>query len=439
MPRRAGTRARFAPCCPRVPELQRGAGQLARRVAGADRVCCATPVVLPLATVDAPPWTSTSTPPRWRATSTDSRTRSTSPTSVTPAISSTVTSTGDQRAHVSCTAHVDGPADAPPLVLLGSVGGTAAMWTPVLGPLVEQFRVVRIDHRGHGDSARRRGRSGRARLDDLGDDVLATLDDLGLERVELAGLSLGGMLGMWLAIHRPERIGRLALLCTSAYLPPAQACTTAPPPCVPTGWPRSPTGSSPGGSPPRSPHATATAAAAARHDDRHRRGELRTVLRSDRRDGPARRPGAHRRADARHRRCRRPGDTTRPCAGDRSRNTRRTPGDRRSRSARATYEQPGTHRRVAARALSRWRDPRARSTPPAARSSGASTSTVHCPATTSLTAPFQEFLTRYAWGDVWSRPELAGVSDRSHPRRTRDTGCRERTRDARPGCTSQRT
>ena len=113
----------------------------------------------------------------------------------------------------------DGPHGAPTLVLLHSIGTTNDVWTPCLGTLAEHFRVVRIEARGHGDSpASPRG----AQLADLGADVLAVLDELGLGRVHFAGLSLGGMTAMWLAIHHPERVGRLALLCTSAYLPPAQ-------------------------------------------------------------------------------------------------------------------------------------------------------------------------------------------------------------------------
>jgi 3-oxoadipate enol-lactonase/4-carboxymuconolactone decarboxylase len=114
-------------------------------------------------------------------------------------------------------ARTDGPADAPPLVLLGPVGSTTDMWTPVLRPLTEQYRVVRIDHRGHGGSSPSPTGS-PSMLADLADDVLATLDDLGITLANYVGLSLGGMVGMWLAIHRPERIGRLALLCTSAFL-----------------------------------------------------------------------------------------------------------------------------------------------------------------------------------------------------------------------------
>jgi pimeloyl-ACP methyl ester carboxylesterase len=115
---------------------------------------------------------------------------------------------------------VDGPADAPPLVLLNSIGSTTEMWTPCLAPLVEQFRVIRIDTRGHGDSPPSPAGSSVA-IDDLADDVLATLDSLGLERVALAGLSLGGMVAMSIAIHHPARVSRVALLCTAATLEPA--------------------------------------------------------------------------------------------------------------------------------------------------------------------------------------------------------------------------
>lgn len=118
-------------------------------------------------------------------------------------------------------ARVEGPPEAPPLVLLGSIGTTGDMWAPVLGPLTEQFRVVVLDHRGHGGSPASPA-GDPATLADLADDVVTTLDGLGIARADWAGLSLGGMCGMWLAIHRPYRIGRLALLCTSAHLPPAQ-------------------------------------------------------------------------------------------------------------------------------------------------------------------------------------------------------------------------
>jgi 3-oxoadipate enol-lactonase/4-carboxymuconolactone decarboxylase len=115
----------------------------------------------------------------------------------------------------------DGPEDAAPLVLLNSIGTTTEMWEPCLAPLVERFRVVRIDARGHGRSAPA-APGARCTLAELGADVLAVLDELGLDRVHVAGVSIGGMTAMWLAIHHPSRVARLAAVCTAAHLPPAQ-------------------------------------------------------------------------------------------------------------------------------------------------------------------------------------------------------------------------
>lgn len=106
-------------------------------------------------------------------------------------------------------------------MLLSALGSSAAIWDPQVGALAEQFRVVRIDARGHGRSPAVAGQP--CAVADLGGDVLAVLDRLDADRVHLAGLSLGAMTGMWLAAHHPHRIARLALLCTSAHLPPASA------------------------------------------------------------------------------------------------------------------------------------------------------------------------------------------------------------------------
>ncbi|WP_244253537.1 3-oxoadipate enol-lactonase [Micromonospora antibiotica] len=113
---------------------------------------------------------------------------------------------------------VDGPAAAPVLLLGGSLGTAAAMWQPQVPALAERFRVIRYDHLGHGRSA---VPAGPYTLDLLGREVLRTLDRLDVPWVHYAGLSLGGMVGMWLAAHAPDRVRRLALLCTSAWLGPA--------------------------------------------------------------------------------------------------------------------------------------------------------------------------------------------------------------------------
>ncbi len=108
-----------------------------------------------------------------------------------------------------------GAADGPVLVLGGSLGTDLTMWDGQL-PLGERHCLVCFDHPGHGGSPTP---PGPYTIDGLGRHVLALLDELGLERVSYAGLSLGGMIGMWLAVHAPERIDRLVLLCTTAFMP----------------------------------------------------------------------------------------------------------------------------------------------------------------------------------------------------------------------------
>jgi 3-oxoadipate enol-lactonase len=113
---------------------------------------------------------------------------------------------------------LDGVTGAPAVLLGGSLGTTLSMWQPQLAALGERWAVARYDHRGHGGSP---GSPGAYTIDDLGAGVLALLDRLELESVSYCGLSLGGMVGMWLAINAPSRIERLVLICTSAHLPPA--------------------------------------------------------------------------------------------------------------------------------------------------------------------------------------------------------------------------
>lgn len=116
----------------------------------------------------------------------------------------------------------DGPREAPAVVLSGALGSTVEMWGPNVAPLAAHFRVVRIDHRGHGRSP---VPEPPYRMADLAEDVLALLDRLGLEQVHWCGLSLGGMVGMYLASEHPDRIGRLVLCCTTAYFENRQAWT----------------------------------------------------------------------------------------------------------------------------------------------------------------------------------------------------------------------
>jgi 3-oxoadipate enol-lactonase len=107
---------------------------------------------------------------------------------------------------------INGPYDAPVVVLSNSVGASMEMWGPQIPALSVRFRVLRYDQRGHGESP---VPPGPYNIEDLGQDVLDLLDRNEIERAHYVGLSIGGMTGMWLAANAPERIDRLVLLCTT--------------------------------------------------------------------------------------------------------------------------------------------------------------------------------------------------------------------------------
>ena len=110
---------------------------------------------------------------------------------------------------------IDGAADAPVLVLSNSLGTDLAMWAPQMDALRAQFRVVRYDTRGHGQSS---VTPGPYTVAQLGQDVIDLLDHLEIASTHFCGLSMGGMTGMWLATHYPERINRLVLANTAAKI-----------------------------------------------------------------------------------------------------------------------------------------------------------------------------------------------------------------------------
>jgi 3-oxoadipate enol-lactonase len=116
---------------------------------------------------------------------------------------------------VSIAYRFDGKDEHPVLLLSNSIATTHVMWGAQIPVLTERFRVLRYDSRGHGQS----GVSvGAYSMDRLGWDVIELLDTLNLKKIAFCGLSLGGMVGQWLAIHAPERIERLVLCHTAAYL-----------------------------------------------------------------------------------------------------------------------------------------------------------------------------------------------------------------------------
>lgn len=114
---------------------------------------------------------------------------------------------------------LSGPASAPVLVFSNSLGTNLTMWRPQVEALGERYRILRYDTRGHGQSA---VTPGPYKISQLADDVLGLLDRLGIEKARFCGLSIGGMIGMTLALRLPERIHKVVLCCTAPTLGSAE-------------------------------------------------------------------------------------------------------------------------------------------------------------------------------------------------------------------------
>jgi 3-oxoadipate enol-lactonase len=117
---------------------------------------------------------------------------------------------GELRTHYALTGDKE-----PVLVFSNSLGTDFSMWDPQVPELQSRFRILRYDTRGHGQSS---VTPVDYTIEQLGRDVLGLLDSLHLDRVHFCGLSMGGMIGMWLGIHEPERLHRLVLSNTAARI-----------------------------------------------------------------------------------------------------------------------------------------------------------------------------------------------------------------------------
>jgi 3-oxoadipate enol-lactonase len=114
---------------------------------------------------------------------------------------------------------IDGPANAPVLVLSNSLGTTLDMWVPQIDALRWKFRVLRYDTRGHGGTS---VIPGPYTIGEMGQDVLALLDALDIERAHFCGFEMGGLIGQWLGVNAPERINRLIVSNTAARIGTAE-------------------------------------------------------------------------------------------------------------------------------------------------------------------------------------------------------------------------
>jgi len=117
----------------------------------------------------------------------------------------------------------DGPAIAPVVLFSNSLGTNFRMWDAQLSDFTQQFRVLRYDTRGHGEST---VTPGPYNIAQLSRDVLHLLDVLSIDRVHFCGLSMGGMTGMEFASHSPSRVGKLVICSSGAKLGTAETWNT---------------------------------------------------------------------------------------------------------------------------------------------------------------------------------------------------------------------
>ena len=117
----------------------------------------------------------------------------------------------------------DGRQELPVLVLSNSLGTDLSMWNPQVPAFTEHFRLLRYDSYGHGAST---FAAGGFQMDRLGQDVVRLLDHLGIADVSFCGLSVGGLVGQWLALYAAERLKKLALCNTAAHIGTAAGWNT---------------------------------------------------------------------------------------------------------------------------------------------------------------------------------------------------------------------
>ena len=112
-------------------------------------------------------------------------------------------------------AEAHGPAGAPAILFLNSIGCDRRLWAAQVSELSAKYRCLVFDARGHGQSD---APEGNYTLDQLGRDALAVLDATGATQAHLCGLSLGGLVAQWLAVHASARLATLTLANTASRI-----------------------------------------------------------------------------------------------------------------------------------------------------------------------------------------------------------------------------
>ena len=117
---------------------------------------------------------------------------------------------------VGLNVQIDGPEDAPHVTFSHSLASDLHMWDPQAHALADRYRVLRYDTRGHGSSD---VPPSPYSLDDLVGDVVAMLDELGVEKTSFVGLSMGGMIAQGLALEHPSRVSNITVANSLAEWP----------------------------------------------------------------------------------------------------------------------------------------------------------------------------------------------------------------------------
>ncbi len=110
---------------------------------------------------------------------------------------------------------VDGPGEAPTVVMVNSLGTDLRMWEPQVAVLSQSLHMIRYDCRGHGAS---QGASEECTIEQFGHDLLMLFETLHIERAHICGLSLGGMIALWFSAQYPERVASAIFANTAARI-----------------------------------------------------------------------------------------------------------------------------------------------------------------------------------------------------------------------------
>jgi len=110
---------------------------------------------------------------------------------------------------------LEGPSNGPVLLLANSLGTSMHMWDNVMSELTARYRILRFDIRGYSESD---APEGEYTMDRIGQDIIELLDQLGLMRINMLGLSFGGLIVQWLAINHPQRVKRLIIANSTSHL-----------------------------------------------------------------------------------------------------------------------------------------------------------------------------------------------------------------------------